>query len=79
MKLVLIRLFTINHVIPCQGLDDYEPEEAEKGQEKRLSSYLKLHHLGGRKKRKKSICRPREHKCCAKRQPGELAGVFFLS
>lgn len=39
-------MFTINQTVAWQGLD--EPEQAEKGQEKKWrqhSSYLKLHHL----------------------------------
>lgn len=48
MKLALIRLFTINQTVAWQGLGDYEPEQAEKGQGKKWrqhSSYLKLHHF----------------------------------
>lgn len=45
---VLIWLFTINQTVAWQTLDGYEPEQAEKGQEKKWrqhSSYLKLHRL----------------------------------
>jgi len=48
VKLALIRLFTINQILAWQGVDDYEPEQAEKGQEEKWrqhSSYLKLHPL----------------------------------
>lgn len=48
MKPALIRLFTINQTLAWQGVDDYEPEQAEKGQEEKRrqhSSYLKLHPL----------------------------------
>lgn len=50
MKSALIRLFTINQTVAWQGVDDEEPERAEKGQEEKWrqhSSYLKLHPLKG--------------------------------
>lgn len=50
VKPALIRLFTINQSVAWQGVDDEEPERAEKGQEEKWrqhSSYLKLHPLKG--------------------------------
>lgn len=42
VKLALIRLFTINQTVAWQGVDDWEPKRAEKGQEESGGSILPI-------------------------------------